>query len=205
MKTGERINLTDGKGNLITTEILDEHRKAAAVRIIATQYVPHTPKKAAIGISLLKNTNRLEWFLEKATEIGVSEIYPLVSKRTEKEKFRQDRMQQICVSAMLQSQQVWMPVLHQPIDYEKLLQQEETLNFRLKFIAHCIETDKTALSTLTPINSSALLLIGPEGDFTSEEVNLAITKGFVPVSLGNTRLRTETAGIVAATFLCTDT
>ena len=114
-------------------------------------------------------------------------------------------MQQICVSAMLQSQQVWMPVLHQPIDYEKLLQQEETLNFRLKFIAHCIETDKTALSTLTPINSSALLLIGPEGDFTLEEVKLAITKGFVPVSLGNTRLRTETAGIVAATFLCTDT
>ena len=115
MKEGEKLNLTDGKGNLITAEITDDHKKHCSVKIIDSRLTTHDSRKVTIAISLLKNTNRFEWFLEKATEIGVSEIIPLICERTEKQKFRYDRMKGICISAMLQSQQCWLPVLHEPI------------------------------------------------------------------------------------------
>ena len=111
MKEGEKLNLTDGKGNLITAEIIDDHKKHCSVKIIDSQFTTHDSRKITIAISLLKNTNRFEWFLEKATEIGVNEIIPLICERTEKQKFRYDRMKGICISAMLQSQQCWLPVL----------------------------------------------------------------------------------------------
>src|SRR6187455_2911945 len=124
MKEGEKLNLTDGKGNLITAEIIDDHKKHCAVKVQATSHGPRAAGKITIAISLLKNTNRFEWFLEKATEIGVSEIIPLICERTEKQKFRFDRMQGICISAMLQSQQVWLPVLHEPIGFEDLMMRQ---------------------------------------------------------------------------------
>ena len=120
MKEGEKLNLTDGKGNLITAEIIDDHKKHCAVKIIDSQLTTHNSRKVAIAISLLKNASRFEWFLEKATEIGVTEIIPLICERTEKQKFRYDRMKGICISAMLQSQQTWLPVLHEPIQFNHL-------------------------------------------------------------------------------------
>ncbi|HEU5167146.1 MAG TPA: RsmE family RNA methyltransferase [Chitinophagaceae bacterium] len=201
MKEGEKLNLTDGKGNLITAEIIDDHKKHCTVKVIDSRFTSHISRKITIAISLLKNANRFEWFLEKATEIGVSEIIPLVCERTEKQKFRYDRMKGICISAMLQSQQVWLPELYEPVKYIEYIQ-SITVNTNLtKFIAHCEDkAGKKNLSTLQPLNHSAIL-IGPEGDFTNQEIGLALQNNFIPVSLGETRLRTETAGVVAATLL----
>jgi 16S rRNA (uracil1498-N3)-methyltransferase len=207
MKKGENLNLTDGKGNLLTAEIIDDHKKHCEVKITDSRFTPdsyrdHVSRKITIAISLLKNSNRFEWFLEKVTEIGINEIIPLICERTEKQKFREDRMQNILVSAMLQSQQCLLPVLHKPIAYDLIFRQEEIIHTTQKFIAHCIEDQKRNLADL--VNEtlpSQIILIGPEGDFTGEEIQLAIQNHFDAVSLGDTRLRAETAGMVAATLL----
>lgn len=199
MKVGEKLLLTDGKGSKAAAEIIDDNRKRCVVKVISMKKEEEKRRKIAIAISITKNSSRFEWFLEKATEIGVSEIIPLLCERTEKEKFRYERMQGILISAMLQSQQSWMPLLHQPTDFIEVISLNQ---FNQKFIAHCEETNKQQL-TNQPINHSTnqLILIGPEGDFTPEEIKTAISNGFIPVALGETRLRTETAGIVAATVL----
>ncbi len=201
MKEGEKLNLTDGKGILITAEITDNNRKKCTVKVIKTINNQRSTTNITIAISLLKNANRFEWFLEKATEIGVSEIIPLICERTENEKFRYDRMKGNCISAMLQSQQCWLPVLHEPvkyIEYIKYISEKKDLQ---KFIAFCEESNaRNNLSTFKPFNHSTIL-IGPEGDFTKEEIDLALQNNFIPVSLGETRLRTETAGVVAAALL----
>ncbi len=202
MKKDALLNLTDGKGNLLTAAISDDHKKHCTVAIKEIKYSEPVTRRVSIAISLLKNASRFEWFLEKATEIGINEIIPLISKRTEKQKFREDRMKNIIVSAMLQSQQVWLPVLHAPIDYALLFRQEEIAGKSQKFIAHCIETDKKQLNDLVDRSSnSPIILIGPEGDFTPDEIEHALQNDFTPVTLGETRLRTETAGLVAAAIL----
>ena len=202
MKEGEKLNLTDGKGNLITAEIADAHKKHCSVMIIDSQFTSHVSRKITIAISLVKNTNRFEWFLEKATEIGVSEIIPLICERTEKQKFRYDRMKEICISAMLQSQQCWLPELSEPVKYIEYIKSIVDNIILTKFIAHCEEqAEKKSLSIFQSLNHSTIL-IGPEGDFTKQEIELALQNNFVSVSLGKTRLRTETAGVAAAVLLC---
>lgn len=198
MKNGEEVLLTDGKGKKAKAVIVNDNRKKCGVEIVSVKEEKKRVRKIAIGISLTKNSSRFEWFLEKATEIGVSEIIPLICERTEKAKLRFDRMQNILISAMLQSQQCWLPVLHEPMEFEKVI----SLSFEQKFIAHCSETQKVQLTNQS-INQSTnqLILIGPEGDFTDEEIDVALQNNFISVALGNTRLRTETAGIVAATIL----
>lgn len=206
MKEGERLNLTDGKGNLFLCEISEAHKKKCAVHIIQHTQKEAPLKKVCIAVSPVKNTGRFEWFLEKATEMGVSEIVPLVCHRTEKQHFRHDRMKGILISAMLQSQQVWLPVLHEGIKYEKYIAYIKSGSGQ-KFIAHCDEQNKTSLRdflnqpTNQPINQPTIL-IGPEGDFSKEEIVLALEHNFIPVALGDTRLRTETAAMVAAALLC---
>ncbi|MGG9970408.1 RsmE family RNA methyltransferase [Ferruginibacter sp. SUN002] len=199
MQNGEQLQLTDGKGNLFTAEIVDNNKKACSVRVLTTDHRPPAPRKVTIAISLVKNTSRFEWFLEKATEIGVTAIVPLLCTRTEKQHFRFDRMKTILVSAMLQSQQVWLPLLHEPTKFVQYVQQPST---QQRFIAHCIEDDKQQLSHLQiPKLMNQQICIGPEGDFTQDEIDVALQNKYIPVALGNTRLRTETAGIVAATLL----
>ena len=198
MKAGEKLNLTDGKGNSVTAEIREAHKKHCNIEVKTTSNQQPATRNITIAISLLKNSNRFEWFLEKATEVGISEIIPLICKRTEKEKFRFDRMNSILISAMLQSQQCWLPILHEPQPINQTIQQS---NHQQKFIAHCDKGNKQQL-TNQQINSSILILIGPEGDFTKEEIDLALQSNFIPVSLGETRLRSETAGIAAAILLC---
>ena len=200
MKTGEQLNLTDGNGHLITAAIADAHKKYCSVSVISARLLTPEPRQIAIAISLTKNANRFEWFLEKATEIGVKEIIPLLCERTEKEKFRYDRMQQICISAMLQSQQCWLPVLHEPQKFEDWVTRQP--GNTQKLIAHCTEGDKKPLG-INPIDKSSncLIAIGPEGDFTEKEIELALRHHFIPVTLGETRLRTETAGVVAVVLL----
>ena len=202
MKNGEKLNLTDGKGNRLTCAISEDHKKHCTVLVDSVIHNPKPERKVAIGISLLKNSNRFEWFLEKAAEIGVDEIIPLICERTEKEKFRHGRLHSILVSAMIQSQQCWLPVLHEPIAYELLFRQEEVITISDRFIAHCADDEKANLSGhINQGNLSSIILIGPEGDFTRGEIDLALRHHFKPVSLGQTRLRAETAGVVAATIL----
>jgi 16S rRNA (uracil1498-N3)-methyltransferase len=201
MQNGEELLLTDGKGKKAHVVIIDDHRKHCAVKILSITNEAERVPKISIAISLIKNTSRFEWFLEKATEIGVTEIIPLICERTEKEKFRLERMQNILVSAMVQSQQCWLPALHEPISFNELISQNREGN---KFIAHCLPQQKQQLSSFIhhpSLITHSLILIGPEGDFTEKEIQSALEKNFIPVALGYTRLRTETAGIVAATLL----
>lgn len=202
MKAGEHIKLTNGKGKVLIAELISEHKRSAEVRILSSVLNPQSSDKITIAISLIKNNNRFEWFLEKATEIGVSAIIPLICERTEKQNFRYDRMKNILVSAMLQSQQARLPELHLATKFTTVIKTSS----QQKYIAHCIDQEKTSL-TNEPINQSndKLILIGPEGDFTKEEIDLAVENNFVPVSLGYTRLRTETAGIVAGVILQSQT
>lgn len=202
MQAGEHLNLTDGKGNLLTAQITDAHKKHCVVKIQTTNFTPQAPRKTTIAVSLVKNASRFEWFLEKATEIGITEIIPLLCDRTERQHFRYDRMKGILVSAMLQSQQTWMPVLHEPMKFEEALRLTPPSDEVSKLIAHCDETERTPFSNFQ-INQFAncIILIGPEGDFTTAEIDTAIAEGYKPVMLGETRLRTETAAVVAATLI----
>jgi 16S rRNA (uracil1498-N3)-methyltransferase len=201
-KKGEKLQLTNGQGYLWLTEITNDHKKHCGVQVLKEDFVPRAGRETCIAISLLKNANRFEWFLEKATELGISRIIPMICDRTEKQHFRFDRMQNILVSAMLQSQQVWMPVLHQPVGFGLLLKQNDIINCTQKFIAHCAGGEKKPLTGLVNASlPSQLILIGPEGDFTTDEIKFATSHYFMPVSLGATRLRTETAGVAAAVIL----
>ena len=197
MKIGEKLHLTDGKGNLFTASIAEADKKNCAVKIESLNFTTKKSKKICIAVSLIKNTTRFEWFLEKATEIGVTEIIPLLCSRTERQHFRFDRMNNILIAAMLQSQQTWLPVLQMPTSLQIVIDQSSYIQ---KLIAHCEENEKKTLGQLK-IENSVQMLIGPEGDFTSDEIKSAIQKNYLPVSLGNTRLRTETAGITAAALL----
>ena len=201
MKNGEHLNLTDGKGNLYSSVIINDNKKNCEVAINSKAKTSVSLGKKIIAISILKNATRFEWFLEKVTEIGITEIIPLLCERTERAHFRYERMNGIIISAMLQSQQTWLPVLHQPTKYTDLLtRQFVDCN---KFIAHCEEEKKQPLTNqLINQSTNQLILIGPEGDFTKQEIELALQNNFVPVTLGNTRLRSETAGVVGATLLC---
>ena len=199
MLVGEQLNLTDGKGNLFTAAILDNNRKKCSLKIISCTRQAATAKRNSVAISLVKNNTRFEWFVEKAVEIGINEIIPLLCTRTEKQYFKSDRMKNIVISAMLQSQQCWLPILREPTKFTDVLSSTS----QQKFIAHCEDDFKTPLQDKLAENfTETLILIGPEGDFTKDEITAALHNKFLPVTLGNTRLRTETAGIVAATLLC---
>jgi 16S rRNA (uracil1498-N3)-methyltransferase len=202
MKIGEQLNLTDGKGNLLTAEIIDDNRKKCAVAIQSTTKQQQPTKNFTIAISLLKNSSRFEWFLEKATEIGVAQIVPIICDRTEKTAFKFERLNGIVISAMLQSQQCWLPKLFKPIKYDRYIKETKEEAYLQKYIAHCEDaTTKNPLTTHHSSLTNKVILIGPEGDFTKTEIEFALQNNFTPVSLGNTRLRTETAGLVAATLL----
>lgn len=199
MEAGEQLHLTDGRGMLLTAEIIDPHKKKSTIRVLSQLQHEPLPARIAIAISPIKNVSRMEWFLEKATEIGVAEIIPILCQRTEKQHFRQDRMHQILVSAMLQSQQVWLPELQELTPFSAVLSHDA---YDRRWIAHCLPENRQALAAQHDTSNRQLLLIGPEGDFTRDEIHQALQQGFEAVTLGNNRLRTETAGIVGATLLC---
>lgn len=197
MQEADQLELTDGTGNLHTAAIAKADKRNMVVKITQSRFFSKPEKNITIAISLLKNASRFEWFLEKATEIGVNRILPLHCTRTERQNFRGTRLQNILVAAMLQSRQVWLPFLGEPAALLTTLQGDPN---RQKMFAYCGEANKNELQAI-PVKEAATLYIGPEGDFTPEEMELAISHGAVPVSLGKNRLRSETAGIVGATLL----
>lgn len=202
MHENENLLITNGEGQVLTARLIKANRKNAEVQLINKSANAKPTPKVSIGISLIKNASRFEWFLEKATEIGVSEIIPVICGRTEKQYFRYDRMKNILISAMLQSQQSWLPLLQVPMIIEELIKNAEQQN---KYIAHCVDDKRIHLGSEKKSEGDQIILIGPEGDFTKDEIEAALKNSYVPVSLGQTRLRTETAGIVAAILLLNKT
>jgi 16S rRNA (uracil1498-N3)-methyltransferase len=191
----DTLHLTDGKGNLFETTIRDPHPKRCTVEVISVQKdYQKRDVKLHIAIAPTKNTARFEWFLEKATEIGIDEITPLICQHSERVQVRVERLEKVLIAAMKQSLKAYLPVLHEPVKFDHFV----ALPFDgQKFIASC-ETDLThKLALQYRKGTNALILIGPEGDFSKEEIVLAEKSGFLPISLGKSRLRTETAGIVA--------
>ena len=157
MKPGEQLQLTDGKGNLATAQIIDANKKKCTVRLNITSFQPAIVPTNTIAVSLVKNAHRFEWFLEKATEIGITEIIPLICSRTEKQHFRYDRMKGIIVSAMLQSQQCWLPVLHTPVKLNDFIKMPFS---QQKFIAHCEAEEKQHLHQQLAFATGQLVCIG---------------------------------------------
>jgi 16S rRNA (uracil1498-N3)-methyltransferase len=199
MKAGENLRLTDGRGLSVLATIREANKKRCLVKILEKQKQDEPKRKVRIALSLLKNVSRFEWFLEKAAELGVADIIPLKCARTEKQQFRLERLQGILESALIQSQQVWMPVIYEPQTFPDWI---ETVKADQKFIAHCDPGVKRKLSELIDTNlGSQLILIGPEGDFTEEEIKRAIVNQFIAVELGEHRLRSETAAVAAAAVL----
>ena len=197
MDVGEHIDITNGTGGLFHASIQVAHKKNTLVTITKSIQIERPKQKLHVGISLLKNAVRLEWLFEKATEMGITNITPLVCERTIHERFKTERMQQIIQSAMIQSQQTWLPVLTEPMPFQDFIEQETTAQ---KLIAHCEPLQKTSIKSIVA-SAGLVLLIGPEGDFAPTEIAAAIAKDFTPIDLGPTRLRTETAGIFALSVL----
>lgn len=198
MQVNDRLMITNGQGSAFEAIIIHPHKKNTEVQIVKEIYQSKNSPKSTIAIAPIKNASRWEWFLEKATELGVNNIIPIITERTEKQYNKLERQQNILIAAMLQSQQVWLPKLAEPIAFKMLWQQ--TLPEQ-RFIAHCIEMNKQPLQKIIDYNKDALILIGPEGDFATTEVETGLQHKCIPVSLGNNRLRTETAGIAAAVML----
>lgn len=198
MKEGDKIGLTDGKGISAEAIIAGAHKKNSTAQISVIKNIPQSPLRLTIAISLVKNASRFEWFAEKATEFGVHEIVPMICERTERQKFRSDRIIGICKSAMLQSIQAWLPLVGEPKYFNDVI---ASATQQQKMIAHCVPHSKVEFASLfNPSLRSHIILIGPEGDFTPNEIAKATEKSFIPVSLGDNRLRTETAGIFAAAW-----
>lgn len=197
-KEGDIIMFSNGHGKLFQCIIEKASKKECIVSIKNIKEVPSKTMKHGIGISFTKNISRIEWFLEKATEIGITDIYPMLTHRTERIKFNIGRLQNIIISAMLQSEQAWLPYLHEQISFEELVQKKD---YKSRFIAHCENEEKQFLADKINGKENMLVLIGPEGDFTPEEISLSKEYQFIPVSLGPNRLRTETAGLVACMMM----
>ena len=193
MKKGDEINIIDGKGNFHKAEITDPNPKKCAVKILETKKeFGKRDFRLHVAIAPTKNTERLEWFLEKATEIGIDEITPIICERSERKAVKEERVNKVLIAAMKQSIKAYLPKLNEQKKYTDFVKN----NFPAqKFIAYLSSASVKLKSSYQ--KGDVLILIGPEGDFSPGEVALAKESGFLEVSLGPSRLRTETAGIVA--------
>lgn len=192
---GDEILLTDGKGTFYKAAISRAHHKHCEVSILGSWQQPALWNfRLHIAVAPTKNMDRMEWFAEKATEIGIDAITCLNCRFSERREIKPARLEKILISAMKQSQKATLPQLEGMTDFKSFVSQ--SFDGR-KFIAHCEDGDKTLLKQTYRPGENVLVLIGPEGDFSPEEIELALKKGFEPISLGESRLRTETAALVA--------
>lgn len=199
LTTGDEVTLTDGKGNFYKAVISVATKKRCQLKIVET--IPQEKGWNGwlhVAMAPTKNMDRTEWFAEKATEIGFDELTFLNCRYSERKLIKTDRIEKILVSAIKQSLKASKPVLNEMVDFQKFVTQDFEGQ---KFICHCYEGEKKLLKEAIIPGENALILIGPEGDFSEEEVAKAIEAGFQPVSLGKSRLRTETAALVAAHIL----
>ncbi len=195
MKEGDKLIVTNGKGFFYNCTLLQAHQKHCLLSIDKEISQPKLWNfNLQIAFAPTKNIDRIEWFAEKATEIGTDRFTPLLCRFSERKELKTERLEKIVVSAMKQSQQAVMPIIDEMISFEKFIRQPFNGH---KFIAHCYPLRKTPLANAYRKGENALILIGPEGDFSEQEVQDAVTLGYEPVSLGENRLRTETACLVA--------
>ena len=195
LKKNDEIYLVDGKGGYYKATITTIETKKTEVKIHDTErnYMKRD-YRFRIAMAPTKNIDRFEWFIEKATEIGIDEITPLLCEHSERKIIKPERLNKVIISAMKQSGQAFLPKLN---DLTKFTDFISSNNETEKYIAHCYGSEKINLRDENPKGKDVLILIGPEGDFSLQEVEEAMSKGFKPLSLGSTRLRTETAGVVA--------
>ena len=193
-KESDKIYITNGIGFLFESEIILASEKKCEVKITKETFQEPDKFYTHIAVAPTKMNDRLEWFLEKATEIGIHEITPIICDHSERKVYKIDRAEKIIQAAMKQSLHYYIPKINEPISFSQFVKSNSDGQ---KFIAHCEETDKKSFKNEVKKEEKITILIGPEGDFSTKEINLAIKNHFIPVTLGNTRLRTETAALVA--------
>ena len=194
----DKIHVVDGLGGLFECEITKAHEKKCEVRILSTKReFEKRSHYLHIAIAPTKNADRIEYFVEKCVEIGVDEITLIQTKHSERKNQKTERLEKIAISAMKQSLKAYLPKVNELMDFDKFI---KTANFEAKFVAHLSE-DAKPLKDVVTIKNEILLMIGPEGDFAQDEILLAQKYDFQLVTLGNSRLRTETAGVVACAIV----
>ena len=193
-KDTDILHVTNGLGDLFVTQITLASDTKCTVKIIAIEKEEKPKYELHLAVAPTKLNDRYEWFLEKATEIGVTSITPIICEHSERKFIKTDRFEKIIQTAMKQSNQCYLPILHEPVTFGTFVEQDFVGQ---KLIAHCEESNKKSLKETLSLNTNISILIGPEGDFSPKEIEQALDKKFVPITLGKTRLRTETAAIVA--------
>lgn len=191
---GDQLQITNGKGWLFIAEITSSDIKNCEAAIISKKLEPARNYKVHLAVAPTKMNDRYEWFLEKATEIGVDVITPIICDHSERKVIKSDRFEKILQAAMKQALHFYLPQLQEAVSFNDFINQPFNGH---KFIAHCEKTERTSFKNALESRSDVLILIGPEGDFSPKEIEKAIALGFKPVTLGTTRLRTETAAVVA--------
>ncbi len=197
---GDTLHITDGRGNLFRCRIVDANPKRCMVEVVERQEeYDKLPYSLTMAVAPPKSAERFELFLEKATEIGLSEIYPILTAHSERKAIKHEREERVITAAVKQSLKAYHPTLHPMTPFNELI----TMPFNgAKFIAHCEpSTQKRYLADVAPIGGEVMVLVGPEGDFSPEEIEAAKQQGFIEISLGTQRLRTETAAMVATTII----
>ena len=191
---GDIMHITNGDGWLFSAEIVTQNSNKCVATIVSKEKKRKHDYHLHLAVSPTKMNDRYEWFLEKATEIGIDTITPIISEHSERKIIKPERFEKILQAAMKQSLSCYLPKLNEAISFKAFVSQ----NFKSDlFIAHCEETDRKSLKQQLKPKQDIVILIGPEGDFSSKEIEMAIKNKFIPVTLGETRLRTETAAIVA--------
>lgn len=193
-RVGDEVAVTDGRGHLFHCRIADANSKKCSLTVISTETVPPPRHHLHMAVAPTKNTDRFEWFVEKATEMGVGEITPIVCDHSERTRLRLDRLRRLVIAASKQSRKYYLPQINEPVECKTLIKSAKE---QQRFILHCEENQKEHLFNLIDKTSDILILIGPEGDFSTDEISLAKANGFREATLGDERLRTETAAMVA--------
>lgn len=194
-KDGDILFVTNGLGYLFECEITLASDNKCIVKINSFEKKEAPKFHLHLAVAPTKMNDRYEWFLEKATEIGIQEITPIICDRSERKVINKERFDKIILSALKQCNETYLPKLNEAVTLKEFITKQQ--NKGLQLIAHCEETDKKTLKSVLKTNEDVTLLIGPEGDFSVKEIALALENNYIPVSLGNTRLRTETAAVVA--------
>lgn len=201
MQPGDELHLTDGRGSMYTCRVVEADARRCSVEVVdCIREFEKMPYRLTMAVAPTKNIDRFEWFLEKATEVGVTEIYPLLCEHSERRTIKPEREQRVITSAVKQSLKAYHPVLHDMMPLRRLI--ASGFDGR-RFIAHCDRSlgERPYLGDVVEKGENALILIGPEGDFSREEITFALANGFEPISLGHQRLRTETAALAATMML----
>ncbi|WP_370476437.1 16S rRNA (uracil(1498)-N(3))-methyltransferase [Tamlana flava] len=191
---GDQAHITNGKGRLFTVEIANVNINKCTALVVSKTLQPKKDYNLHLAVAPTKMNDRYEWFLEKATEIGIDTITPIICDHSERKVVKLERFQRILQSAMKQSLNCYLPELHEAISFSEFIDQDFEGDL---FIAHCEETDRKSLKQQLKPKTNVTILIGPEGDFSLKEIEKALENNYIPVTLGDTRLRTETAAIVA--------